>query len=362
MSQRKALSILLLATFTAVTFAQGPGGPGGGRGGRGQRRGGDVTPPKLECYTYEQGSFKSDKAKDADPGYAIFLPKGYAEEANKDTKYPWAIWLHGFGGFGEFQQGGGAQVLDQLRKEEKIPPMAVVVFRAPGFRTTYLNGESGGDIEDIIIGDLLKHLQEKYRLKSERDARALMGVSMGGMGALKIAMHHPDVFGAVAVHSAAILPVDPADLPQHYQRQVDMMMQRGGLAEVFGNPIDKKKWAHEMPLALAAETKPADLKGLKIYFDAGTEDRYGFCAPNEQLDKVMTEHGIQHAFTKVEGGGHAWSSPKMKENLTASLQFVGASISGKDPMAKPAETKRTESAPEAAKEGAKEPAKAGEGK
>ena len=144
---------------------------------------------------------------------------------------------------------------------------------------------------------------------------------------------------AVAVHSAAILPVDPADLPQNYQRQVDMMMQRGGLAEVFGNPIDKKKWAHEMPLALAADTKPADLKGLKIYFDAGTEDRYGFCAPNEQLDKVMTEHGIAHVFTKVEGGGHAWSSPKMKENLTASLQFVGASISGRDPMAKPATTK-----------------------
>ena len=57
------------------------------------------------------------------------------------------------------------------------------------------------------------------------------------------------------------------------------------------------------------------------------------------LDKVMTEHGIAHVFTKVEGGGHAWSSPKMKENLTASLQFVGASISGRDPMAKPATTK-----------------------
>lgn len=356
MSQRTISSVLVLATILTTAFAQGGGPPDGGRGGSWQRgqRGGDAAPAKLECFTYEQGSFKSDKAKDADPGYAIFLPVGYADEANKDKKYPWAIWLHGFGGFGEFQQGGGAQVLDQLRKADKIPEMALVVFRAPGSRTTYLNGEAGGDIEDIIIGDLLVRLQEKYRLKSDRASRALMGVSMGGMGALKIAMHHPEVFGAVAVHSAAILPVDPSDLPQNYQRQVDMMMQRGGLAAVFGDPIDKKKWAHEMPLSLAAETKPDVLKGLNIYFDAGTEDRYGFCPPNEQLDKVMTAQGIVHVFTKVAGGGHAWSSPKMKENLAASLQFVGASVTGKDPMTRPAALRQDEPA--------KEPAKAGEGK
>jgi enterochelin esterase-like enzyme len=175
------------------------------------------------------------------------------------------------------------------------------------------------------------------------------------------------VFGAVAVHSAAILPVDPADLPQQYQRQLQMMMQRGGLAEVFGEPIDKAKWAKEMPLALVAAAKAEDWKGLRIYFDAGTADRYGFCEPNEKLDKAMTEKGIAHLFRKVDGGGHAWSSPKMKECLQSSLQFVGACVTGKDPMPKgdadaakkPADAAQPKEAP---KEPQKQPQGAGAGK
>jgi len=322
--QHPSFAVLTLTLLAAAAPAQ--------RGDRG--RGRDQTPSKLANFTFEQGTFKSDKAKGGEPGYGIYLPKGYADEANKDVKYPWIVWLHGFGGAGEFQGGGGAEVLDQLRGDGKIPPLAMVVFRGPVGRTTYMNGEAGGEIEDLIVGDLVKHLQEKYRLQSERSQRAVMGVSMGGMGALKIAMHHPETFGTVAVHSAAILPADPAELSQRYARQAQMMMERGGLDKVFGDPIDKAKWAHEMPLGLTASMKPEELKGLHIYFDAGTEDRYGFFEPNEQLDKAMTEKGFKHTYRKVEGGGHAWSSPKMKESLTTSLQFVAVVFTGKDPGAK----------------------------
>jgi len=349
--QRSIQAVLCLCTLTTLAFAQGPGFGPGGPGGRGRRGRDDAPPPKLEQFTYEQGSFTSSKSKGGmEPGYGIFLPKGYADEANKDTRYPWVVWLHGFGGFGEFAGGGGAEVLDQLRKDDKIPPMVMVVFRAPGMRTTYLNGEQAGDIEDLIVGDLIDNLQKKYRLQTEREHRALMGVSMGGFGALKIAMHHPEVFGAVAVHSAAILPTDPNDVPQRFQPQLQRM--RRTLTDVFGDPIDKAKWAHEMPLGLAAAAKPDEWKSLRIYFDAGTKDNYGLCEPNEQLDKVMTEKGIAHLFRKVEGGGHAWSSPKMKECLQSSLQFVGACVTGKDPMPKG----------DAAGDAAKKPADAGAGK
>src|SRR5712671_2682187 len=318
---RSTIPVLSLAVLCATLHAQ--------RGGRDF----NSEPQKLENFTFDHGTFKSDKVRGGEPGYAIYLPKGYADEANKDVKYPWIVWLHGFGGAGEFQGGGGAQVLDRLRSDNKIPALAIVVLRAPGGRTTYLNGESAGDIEDLITGDLLKTLQEKYRLRGEREQRALMGVSMGGMGALKIAMHHPDLFGTVAVHSAAILPADPAELPTRYARQAEMMIQRGGLGTVFGDPIDKVKWAHEMPLGLVASMKPEELKGLHIYFDAGTDDRYGFCEPNQLLDKAMTQKGMRHLFRLVEGGGHAWSSPKMKESLAQSLQFVGDVFAGKDPEA-----------------------------
>jgi enterochelin esterase family protein len=319
------VAVLSFLSLLPLLSAQRPEG--------GRQRGGPAEPPKLENFTYEQGTLKSDKVRQGEAGYGIYLPKGYADDANKDTKYPLVVWLHGFGGPGEWQNGGGAEVLDQLAGQGKLPPFAFVVFRSPGRRTTYMNGEGGGDVEDLIAQDLVTQLEGKYRLKADRGQRALMGVSMGGMGALKIALRHPQVFGTVAVHSAAILPADPAELPEQYRGMVQRSIERGGLDKVLGNPIDKAKWQEHMPLGIVSTKKKDDLQGLHVYFDAGTDDRYGFCPPNEMLDKAMTDRGLPHLFRKIEGGGHAWSSPSMKESLAVSLQFVGAAFAGKDPIA-----------------------------
>jgi enterochelin esterase-like enzyme len=302
-----------------------------------QRDGGRGRPqresPRLENFTFEEVTFPSERVRRGEAGYGVYLPKGYADEANKDTRYPWIVWLHGFGGYGEFQDRGGAAVLDKLRGEGKIPPLVMVVFRSPAGRSVYLNGEAACDTEDLIVVDLVAHAQGKYRLADQPALRALMGVSMGGLGALKIAMKHPDVFGAVGAHSAAILPADPEQLPPEYKGMVDRQLRRGGLYKVLGDPIDKAKWAAEMPLGIVAARKVEDLKGLRIYFDAGTEDRYGFAEPNQELARAMTEKCIKHRFELIEGGGHAFGSSKMKENLASSLQFLAAVFAGKDPYA-----------------------------
>src|SRR5262249_4867454 len=76
------------------------------------------------------------------------------------------------------------------------------------------------------------------------------------------------------------------------------------------------------PMCLARKTK--DVKGLRIYFDAGTKDRYGFGPANEQLDKVLKENGIEHTFHLIEGGEHSWNGGTVQKALVESLQFVGA--------------------------------------
>lgn len=329
--QKLSVVLLISLTLSALLPAQQRGG------GRGPQRGNDG--PTLTHFWLTTETFTSTKVTQGDAGYTILLPKGYADEANKDVKYPWILWLPGFGGPNDVLTRGGAEVLDRLRGEGKIEPVALVVFRAPsggggrrgGGRTTYMNGEAAGDVEDLVTTDLVEHLQQKYRLATERKHRAVMGESAGGFGALKIALRHPDVFGTVAVHSAAILPKDPADLAGMNEQIVQRQL-RGGLAAEFGNPIDKAKWAAHMPLAIVAAKKPEELKGLHVYFDAGTDDNYGFCPPNEEFDQAMTANGHKHLFRKVEGGGHAWGSPSMKECLAVSLQFVGAAFAGKDPI------------------------------
>ena len=312
--------------------------------------GGQAQAPKLLHFTVESGTVASKTIREGEAGFSIYLPKGYADEANKDKKYPWVLWLPGFGGASEFPQRGGAEVLDQLRGEGKIPELALVVFSAPGGRgrSTYMSGEARSDTEDLIVGDYLTHMQTKYRLATDKKQRAVMGVSAGGFGALKIAMRHMDTFGAVAVHSAAILPADPADLAGSDEATVQRFL-RGGIEKELGNPIDKAKWQAHMPLGIVATKKAEDLAGLQIYFDAGTDDDYGFCPPNELLSKSMTEKGMKHLFRKVEGGGHAWSSPSMKENVAVSLQFIGHALTGKDAVALMTPAPKTEDAPVAPK-------------
>jgi len=303
-----------------------------------QRR---TEPPKLQNLHFETWQLRTEHAADGEAAFSIYLPKGYDYEANKEKSYPWILWLPGFGGPDDFQTRGGAQVLDQLRGDGAIPELALVVFRAPGRRgrTTYMDGEAIGDIETLLVEDLVAHVEKKFRLGGARERRAIMGVSAGGFGALKIAMRHPDTFGSVAVHSAAILPADPAELAGMTESMVARYV-RGGIAEQLGTPIEKAKWQQHMPMGLAAIRKPAELKGLQIYFDAGTDDHYGFFEPNAAFDAELTKHGHRHVWRAVEEGGHAWGSFKMQDNLKQSLRFVGLALSGKDAvkaMTKPAE-------------------------
>jgi enterochelin esterase-like enzyme len=292
---------------------------------------GDADGPALKNFTVETATFTSANVKNGEAGYTVFLPKGYADDANKATKYPLALWLPGFGGTDEFQRGGGAEVLDRLLGEGKIAPMVFAVFRSPARRgrSVYTNGDGGNAIEDVIVKDLIAHLEGKYRLLADKKQRAVTGVSAGGFGALKIAMRHPDVFGIVAAHSSAILPADPEDLGGISEGVVQRQL-KAGLAAEFGDPIDKAKWQAHMPLGIVATKKPEEMQGLQIYFDAGTEDDYQFFEPNEKLSKAMTERGFKHLFRKVEGGGHAFGSPSMKDNVAHSLQFISAAFAGKD--------------------------------
>ncbi len=315
------LPLIALAALSLITTAAAQRGGG--------RR--NAEPPQLKHFNYETWEFDSKDAASGQASYSIYLPKEHDYAKNKDRKFPWILWLPGFGGPDDFQSRGGATTLDRLREQGKIPELALVVFRAPGGRgrTTYMNGEAIGNIEDLIIKDLRNHVEGKFRVSNKREHRAVMGVSAGGFGAMKIALRHPNIFGAVATHSAAILPADPAELAGSAESTV-MRFLRGGLREHLGDPIDPNKWAQQMPMGLVALKKPAELHGLQIYFDAGTDDHYGFFKPNQDLAAAMKKNGHKFYFRPVEEGGHAWSSSKMLDNLEHSIHFAGLAISGKD--------------------------------
>ena len=123
---------------------------------------------------------------------------------------------------------------------------------------------------------------------------------MGGFGALHIAMEHPDIFGSVSAHSAALIPKIPDPLPSEGRWGFYAKV----LQAPFGSPINNEYFDRNNPLTLAGE--PGRFRQLKLYFDCGENDRYGFEAGARALHEKLRAAGFPHEFA-LRPGDHGWS-------------------------------------------------------
>jgi enterochelin esterase-like enzyme len=244
------------------------------------------------------GTFHSESLG-ADVRYAVSLPPSY--DADTSRRYPLVIFLHGlFNDEHDWVERGMQARVDELRASGKVGDFIVA---APyGANSFYLNGKDGTRYEDAIVKDFLPFVDKTYRTTGSPRDRVIEGISMGGFGALVIAFKHPELFAAVAAHSAAIfdeLPRPPASGDQRATFRYQMA------AKIFGDPPDEQFFAANNPIGLAA-VNAAKLGALKIYFDVGEQDRYGFTDGNRRLDAALTKAGVAHEFHAVPGD-HGWS-------------------------------------------------------
>jgi S-formylglutathione hydrolase FrmB len=164
------------------------------------------------------------------------------------------------------------------------------------------------------------------------------------MAALRIAFTKPELFGAVGAHSSAVFEADPDKLPE----RIRGMASRIGLDEVFGNPIQKEPWQKANPLCLANAVEVKQLSSLRIYFDAGSNDRYGFAGGNQLLHEALDKRKVQHTWRLIDGGGHSWGAGFQDQTLPYSFAMIGEMFAaaakgggkgaGTDGKGKPAES------------------------
>lgn len=138
----------------------------------------------------------------------VYLPPGY--EQDKEARYPVVYFLHGFSGSGlqwlnvsPFTRNVPER-LDHLVAEGKVPPVIGVFvdgWSALG-GSQWINSEGIGRYRDLVSRDLVGWADKTFRTVKKGSARALVGKSSGGYGALVISRYHPDLFQHIGVHSA----------------------------------------------------------------------------------------------------------------------------------------------------------------
>ncbi len=242
--------------------------------------------------------------------FCVALPAGL--ESSGASRYPTVYFLHGlFENEKRWSERGGEQVLDDLLSTAQVGKFLVVL--PDGGKTFYINSQDGKDrYEDFLIQELVPYIDGKYRTVASAASRGISGTSMGGYGALHLAMRHPDVFGSASAHSAALLPKFPNPIPDEGRWKFYARVLQGP----FGSPLNASYWEENNPLTLAE--RPERFAGLKLYFDCGDHDRYGFQEGAQLLDRTLTAKGFQHEFA-LRPGDHGWSY--LNQNMKYSLLF-----------------------------------------
>ena len=229
--------------------------------------------------------------------YCVDFPADYTSSSKR---YPVLFFLHGlFENEQSWIERGGKEILDGLREKGMVGDFLVVL--PDGGKTFYINSFDGHErYEDFFIQELVPEVDRKYRTVPDRGARGISGSSMGGYGALHLSMRHPDVFGSAAAQSAALVTKFPDPLPANGRWGFYARV----LAGPFGSPLNEAYWEANSPITLAEH--PERFAGLKLYFDCGDQDRYGFEEGAAVLHKTLSEKHFGHEYA-LRPGNHGWS-------------------------------------------------------
>jgi hypothetical protein len=128
----------------------------------------------------------------------IYLPPGYSE---RGKRFPVVYYLNHFfeDHTAPFANNGAKALFDQAIGQGVIGDVIVVTadFSTPAGSSWYVNSPATGNWEDFMVGELVPYVDANYRTLASRDSRGVVGDGVGGYGAIRFGMRHPEVFGCV---------------------------------------------------------------------------------------------------------------------------------------------------------------------
>jgi len=267
--------------------------------------------------------FKIETALIPSPAkYSVLYPSDYE---TSDKTYSLMLFLHG--------GNGHSGVLNQIKTlirdiwEKKLTPEMVLVIPHcdRSFYMDYRNGSQKW--ETFILNELLPLLQNKFRVYKDPSKSFLAGVSMGGMGTLRIGFKNPSKFGVLLAFEPAI---EPAFEWKDVKTKDKFYRSREVMETIFGSPFDEEYWKMNNPIYIARENADNIQKSdIKIYIEVGTEDMLGLYRGAEFIHRILFDKKISHEFRIVYGADHI--GPSLKERFINGFSFLNRVINNPKP-------------------------------
>jgi S-formylglutathione hydrolase FrmB len=211
----------------------------------------------------------------------VITPDGYGA---KGAAYPVVYLLHGYSGnYADWVKNASSTVrqADLYR--------IIIVCPDGGFSSWYFDSpvDKTFQYETHVAGEVVEWVDKNYNTIRDRSGRAITGLSMGGHGALYLALKHQDVFGAAGSTSGG---VDLRPFPKNW----DIAKRIGTYA------TQPRRWEEMSVINMLHLLEPGS---LHLIVDCGTGDF--FYPVNKNLHQTLLDRNIPHEYVE-RPGAHNW--------------------------------------------------------
>ena len=231
----------------------------------------------------ETVQFKSDLIGKTLP-YSVVLPPGYGLITGRNVRYPALYLLHGW-------NGHYSSWLERTSLAQYAAQYQLIIVTPEGDNGWYTDSMSvaSNKYETYFLQELIPDVDRRYRTIKSRAGRAVVGVSMGGYGALKFGFKYPDQFTFAGSMSGALDAATRTD--------------DASIMQTFG-PLNSSTRAANDLNKLARDFPSNRLGALPFfYLDCGTDDPW--LTSNRELANIFLEQKIVHEYRQLPGG-HIW--------------------------------------------------------
>jgi putative tributyrin esterase len=225
--------------------------------------------------------------------YNVLLPLNYNDEIAKTKRYPVLYLLHGL-------TGHYTNWFERTRLADYAAADQIIIVTPEGNDGWYTDSSTiqNDKYESYIIQELIPDVEKRFRVNSDRGARAIAGLSMGGYGALKFGVKYPQQFVFVASMSGAL---DAASWTEAELKGLAFIFR--SLQSVYGDANSETRSANDLK-KLYGRVTPAQMTSLPfVYLDCGTEDV--LLSTNRSFADILRGKKIPYEYRELPGT-HSW--------------------------------------------------------